>query len=230
LHDDEKPEERPGLRRIRPALTVFGALLIGALGSGLWELFLRDLLLALGNSVLSLVARIWGGYVDVLHQQIGNSHPDLLVVPIFAIVVFGVLMTPWFLLAKVIRLLGDAERAIAGEGRRSRRTEEQATATLRRLKRHVFRVLIPLSVLVTATFSVQIWHTSYTRNAANWVSRSIEILAPNLTPERVLRFRSDLRQVNTAKQFFKLEDELRNTAKDSSIELPSFQAIGRSGA
>ena len=52
---------------VRSVLAVAAVLVLGALGSGLWELLLKDLFLGLGNVTLSLISLLWGGYVDLLH-------------------------------------------------------------------------------------------------------------------------------------------------------------------
>src|SRR5712691_9111175 len=90
-------------RMVRVAAAIMGTLLLGALGSGLWELVLRDVLAWAGNITLSLISAVWGGYVDALHRDIGKLYQDSLTWLLFALAVIFLIGAPWLLLAKVFQ-------------------------------------------------------------------------------------------------------------------------------
>lgn len=212
-------------------IKIAGALVVGALGSGLWEIAFKDAFLWLGNRLLTLVSTVWHGYVDQLHKQIGSSHSDLLVVPLFAFAVVSIFGALIFSLARLFRTLHLAERHLRGDDIPPRRSNEERRAELQRLRRKARWVLMPMSVAAAFMLSVQAANTIYTRNASNWSARSIEILAPYIEPNQVLLLRSKLRAVDSASKFYALEDELQATAKRVRIDLPSFTSIrGKSGA
>jgi hypothetical protein len=70
-------------RSAQAAVWVLGTIFLGALGSGLWELALRDIFTGLGNLTLRFISTIWGGYVDLLHKKVGKLSTDILSLPTF---------------------------------------------------------------------------------------------------------------------------------------------------
>jgi hypothetical protein len=67
----------------------------------------------------------------------------------------------------------------------------------------------------------------YTREASTFVERSIEILTPNIPPDRVLQLRAKYRSVDSAQKFYDLHDELQTIAKEKNVTLPKFTVIKR---
>ena len=49
-------------------VSYFWIILIGALGSGLWDLFLKDLLYNTGNVFVNSMSYMYSGYIDSLYN------------------------------------------------------------------------------------------------------------------------------------------------------------------
>lgn len=206
---------------------ILGVLILGALGSGLWELILRDVLFKLGNAVLSLLATLWGGYVDVLHHGIGKLRGDLLVVPIFATAIAVLVVGPWVLVYYLRRKVANIEQRALGAPEPKPLTEASFHNEIAKIRKMISWQFIPLVALFVAIIAIQVWQTQYTREASTWAEQSIEILAPNIGSQEVLRLRSQLRAVERANQFYLLEEKLREHAKHFSVDLPPFASIGK---
>ncbi len=103
---------------------------------------------------------------------------------------------------------------------------EDAITKLIRLKRQIYYVSM-FMVLIFAYFATMFVGELYTRDAAIFVDRSIEILAPTIPPEKVLQLRAKYRSVDSAQKFYELHDELQTIAKEKNVTLPKFTVIKR---
>ena len=210
----------------RSVLAVAATLILGALGSGLWELLLKDLFVGLGNITLSLIGWLWSGYIDVLHKNIGEMDGDLLALPVFAFTIVTVVGMPWFLIWKLMHMVAKIESRIQNKDIDHSDDDLPISEHLLRIRRKIFRLLFPLAALTTALFLILNWQLLYTRDAGSWTLRSIEIIAPYITIEERTRLISELRQVESAKQFFALHQTLVGHANLANIKLPKFTPLG----
>ena len=219
-------------RRVSPAKlirNIAGALVLGALGSGLWELALRDAFFAMGNAVLGLIAVVWGGYLDFLHASIGKLRTDVLVVPIYAVFVTMAILGPVVLFRYLRSKLTQLEERLSPRKHRDPFSMEEFIQEIKSVRRMLHWQLAPLLLLFVAFFLVQVWQAQYTRSASTWSEQSIEILAPYIGIDEVLRLRSQLRSVQAAKPFFALEARIRELSRIHKASLPNFTSIGGRG-
>lgn len=218
-------------RVVRVVGAILGTLILGALGSGLWELLVRDVIVGLGNITLSLISSVWGGYVDLLHRDIGKLRSDLLVAPIFIVFMLVLIAGPLFyvllFLRRNSRLIKDASED--GDDHQPM-TREQFLERMKAIRRTIFRQMFPMTIVIAFLYSVLFWQIAYTRNAGVWAERSIEILLPHVSTQEHDKLRSDLRAVEGAQQFYSLEGRLRELAKTASITLPPFTVIRKRNA
>lgn len=217
-------------RAVQVIATVIATILLGALGSGLWELFLRDIILGLGNFTLSLISSVWGGYVDLLHRDVGKLRSDLLVTPLFAFFLVILIFGPWFYVKKLLSRVSYLRKELTITGDEASQSLEQITCMVDTIRRKIFRILIPIIFCSSVMYAILGWQLTYTRNAGTWAERSIEILLPYVTPQEHNKLRSDLRMVETAEQFYALEKQLQAQARKASIRLPSFTIIKKPNA
>lgn len=216
--------------RIKVIFGIISALFLGALGSGLWDLILRDIVVGLGNITLTMISTVWGGYVNLLHKDIGKLHGDLLSVPGFTFATVFLLLVPWILVMDTLRNISKLHKKIT-EGKKSKPlSKEELLLKVNFYRKNILRAMIPLTVLLTILVAVLFWQITYTRNAANWAERSIEILLPYVTAQEHNKFRSDLRAIENAEQFYTLEKHLQDTAAKASIKLPPFTVIRKRNA
>ena len=217
-------------RSAQATVWVLGTIFLGALGSGLLEIALRDIFTGLRNLTLMLISTFWGGYVDLLHKSVGKLNTDLLSLPTFAMVTGLVLFGPWFLIIHLLKRISRLKNHLTKKADEEVPTPEELLNEINSMRKRVFQLLIPLMVFTTLFYAISFWQLGYTRNAGNWAEQSIEILRPYMSEGEYVKFRSDLRAVSTADQFYKLETKLREAARKSSTELPEFTVIRRLGA
>jgi hypothetical protein len=179
-----------------------------------------------------LISTIWGGYVDLLHKSIGKLNTDLLSLPTFAMVTGLVLFGPWFLIIHLLKRISRLKNHLTKKADEDEEVSnpEELLNEINSMRRRVFQLLIPVMVITTLFYAISFWQLGYTRNAGNWAEQSIEILRPYMSEREYVKFRSDLRAVSTADQFYKLETKLQEAARKSSTKLPEFTVIRRFGA
>lgn len=239
---------------IRGAVGVFGAVLISVLGSALWEFVFRDSIVALGNCTLSLMSSLWGGYVDLLHRDIGKLRSDLLIVPIFIFVILILIFTPFMVYHFLVIWMRRANRewdemceeygvsidAAQGEVKRKRdgKTSDEIHAEIRgiiatgraklnSLRKLIYYGLLPCALAGVAVYTLVFLQGTYSRGAGVWADQSIEILRPYVSDHEHIKLRSSLRAISSAKQFYELEETLKAYAVKASVELPTFIVIRR---
>lgn len=218
-----------GNRVVRGILTLVATLFLGALGSGLWELILKDIFLGIGNQTLTLLSSLWSGYLDTLYQNVGKLQSDVLLIPIFSFFVGAGVLGPLYATQYLWRELASLERKASNSDRPDPTNILSIEQSIARVRRKIIRILLPLALVASAIFLVMTWQTLYTREASNWAERSIEIVAPHLKDDEHARLRASLRLISTAKEFSALRLALLSHAKEAGIELPEFKAVGVQG-
>jgi len=108
--------------------------------------------------------------------------------------------------------------------------DPQIYTMMAKLRRLIVWGLTPSVAILVFLIAIQAWQVTYTRSASTWSVQSIEILAPNIGNEEVVKLRSQLRQVITANQFYAFESALRAHAKKHAVQLPKFSSIGNTNS
>lgn len=106
------------------------------------------------------------------------------------------------------------------------RTVEAATDVAKMLKIYAYGYSVGILILLIVIGAISAGD-AYTRGAGVFVERSIEILAPNIPPDKHLQLRARYRSVDTPQKFYDLHDELQTLAKEKSVTLPKFSVIKR---
>lgn len=230
------PEKVSNSAISRQLKVVIGGLLIAILGSALWDFLFKAAFIAAGNFTLEAIASVWSGYVDVLHSKIGRLESDALVFPIYALVLVGFLGACLSMVIYFHNRIDANEKALDAlellekspvtltpnpELRRLRIREQIASS--RKMLNWQFT---PLVCFFAGFVLIIFWQALYTRGASNWSERSIEILAPNIGGEEVVRLRSQLRRVSSAKEFYEFEAAIREHAQKHTVPLFRFSSIG----
>jgi hypothetical protein len=225
---NEDPSGNTLRRRIR---TIGIALVLGAIGSGLWEVLLRPACVATGNGLLTLLSRTANGYVDALHEPIANGHAGHEALHVFTIGSMLLLSSYWLavivLRSMMDRLVHKVEerpmpqslgsRLLAGSG--------ALPVRARRLRRRSTVVMVVLASLTSVLVLEGVFRAMYEWRAVTFVERSLDILAPKMAESERLRLRAQYRSIGSAGDFYALEDALRGEATKQSVTLPEFGSV-----
>lgn len=214
-----------------------GALLIGALGSGLWEVAMKPTLMWIGTRLIEAAAFLWGGTLDSIYADVGAGNSERLVVLPFILSSVALLTLP---VAGAILVNGKVkdlqERWKRIKNRPSSNAVEElppieklladADARLRSLNISTKWFLLPGSLAVSLGVATITAEVLYVREASNWIERSIQIVAPAIAPVEHLQLLADYKAINSTKDYFVLDKKLRKIASTNGRVLPTFEGIG----
>jgi hypothetical protein len=185
-----------------------GTLILGALGSGLWEAVIRPsmlwfvtLMLNLGTLGLSSLRD--GIYVDVAKGSYEEAGLALLAMATGLLC--GVSTAPL-----VISL---ASRARDANGR-------STSVVVRVLRKNWMLIAIPL--IFGMIFCVNLFRVTYTAQAATYAEQLLQITDPYETERDRLLFRSELSQISSRDDYVRLVNKLKSIAASHNLKIPEF--------
>lgn len=221
-------------QKVKVVVFVFTTIFLGALGSGLWEIFLKDVFNYLGNTLLKLIGAVYSGFLDNLHADIARGDIDRysLFPYIMLIVIFCCM--PWWLIVYsryMMRSL-DAEfdRMMLPDNNISieERTERliKRTGKLKNSVKILIRTMLVLAVIITLNLISSATRDVYATSGAIYLDCSIEIVAPYISSTDVLQLRAAFRSIKTTADFHSLDLKLKQIAENAKVGLPKFNSIG----
>jgi TRAP-type C4-dicarboxylate transport system permease small subunit len=205
------------------AITIF----LGAIGSGLWELFLGPLLHKASDFTLTTISSLFHGYVDFIYRGVSRNPSDYLALLPYTLIFTVLISFPWFgfliLLIRTNQLIKDIQSPIEKDN--SDLTPEKLSQKVRVTRKRILFIMLPLTIISTFIYLQEVIQTIHSRKAAIFIERSIEIVTPVIDQKTRLNLRAQFRAIETAKDFYSLEDKLRKIASDNNVKLPEFESI-----
>ncbi|MBW2663783.1 MAG: hypothetical protein JRD93_17845 [Deltaproteobacteria bacterium] len=101
----DTPKEVP-----KKIIAISVAILLGAIGSGVWDLFLRDLLLFCGRKTLMLLGSLYSA--DRLYRYTGQGDVDYFGMMPFVFLMMFVSVFPWYALISVYSSINEMQRKL----------------------------------------------------------------------------------------------------------------------
>ncbi|HCE3215920.1 TPA: hypothetical protein NGS02_004536 [Vibrio parahaemolyticus] len=207
----EAVQEVEKVGRRKRVWSVMSIIFLGSLGSGLWDLFLKDSLFFILQWVTNIADSIFVGFADSFYSDVGKASQPMLtvLVPIFMVV--AVIAFTWF---NTVMYFVQSSKDYTPSPNKSR-------------KRVPFlSVFFPvMTCLITATYGHALVSDVYNFKVSNYVERSIEILRPGISESKYIELRAQYRQVETRDQFQELFNELINLEEQSNVVLPKFEPL-----
>jgi hypothetical protein len=206
---------------VRNILTLLGALVIGALGSGIWDTLLKPMFSWLGTALLDVAtlgkqSLIDGIYVEVAkgsYERAANATYQLL------ITVLGVagIVIPLAALALLVllRKIDAGDSAVA----------ETVVGFYRRFFFKTGFALLIVECLLVGALVIETARLGYIIRASNFLEQSQRIIAPNVDQDQRLLTASMIAQMSTKAEFIKIVDGLRSVADAHNVKLPEFSAF-----
>jgi len=203
-------------------LFVFGTILLGAIGSGLWDWVLSDLLSWIGNTIVTLFSSLSHSYRDTLYKYINKGplyplieQPFLFWFMAIVVVMFIAFMRPYMRFKSIKEKLSGADKE----------TGESTDDKIEKISRLLNRRLLPLIGILVVFILLQAWQAMYQHKAALFIETSIEILAPYISTNEVLVLKSKYRQIDNSNKYYELVEILNKHASNSQILLSDFDPI-----
>jgi len=215
--------------------TLFGVLLVGAVGSGLWDLILKDVFYNIGSYFVQIVSHFYKGYLDVLYENVGKMNnafemlPGLLIITIIILFPFFMGSFAWTKLRNIdfkkLELKQDEVKQDDVKKTSDIFFEKFVLKYLNtRGKIVLFAILlgIPISLTYVDVFVTE--SSNYT--AYTYVERCIEIVRPDIENAEYFVLRREFRQIDSRQKLNDLINKLHLITLDSSVKLPKCKLYG----
>lgn len=211
---------------------VFNTIVLGALGSGLWELFVSDLLSWLGLASLEITSDLFAGFKDSLYAQVsdGTIVSYMKLPSVLAAVI--VVILPTFLLYKHIsnslvyvpRYPYKPIYRNEEEVDTLNKSEDEKELELVRMS-SVNSGFVSIMAVIILAYGFIAFKSLYTAKAATFIEKSLDIVAPHISTEKKLHLQASYRSISDSKSYMLIYSELKSLESELQIKLPEFQPI-----
>ena len=177
--------------------SIIGIIFIGAIGSGLWDVFLKDLVYNTGNLFVEIVSHFYIGYVDSLYENVGKSDSVLQYLPALFILICIIIPIPLYFILIFNRLYNELNRKDEGN------VESDKVSLIMKLSILLMKSKIRIySFILVTTLPLSIGciniiikeTTNY--NANIYIERALEIIRPNIDQPEYFILRGEYRQID----------------------------------
>ena len=202
-------------------LIILGTILLGAIGSGIWDWILADALTLAGNAILRLFSTAFGGYLDALYKEVGKGPLYPMLNSLFTMFFMLILIFP----ASAVLIINKKIKKLAHQKNKS---DDQGKNVDKKLEKAIklFKFqLLPLFGILVVFITMQIWQVVYSNSASSFVERSIDIISPHVSEIERKTLISEYRMISNADDFYKIENKLMKLASKNSLILPKFSSI-----
>jgi hypothetical protein len=189
-------------------LWLAGTLLLGALGSGLWEAAVKPSMLWFGTLMLDVATLGLSSLRDGMYLDVAKGTYERA----------GVM-----LLAMATGILCGFLTAPIAVGRILRKRDEDGrpnSATARILSKNW--LLATFALAFTMIFFVSFFRISYIVRASNYADQLARVTAPYVSERDRLMIQSELAQVETREDYVRLVYKLRKIASENDASVPDF--------
>ncbi|MEL6116877.1 hypothetical protein P0Y67_16830 [Photobacterium sp. SP02] len=195
---------------------ILATILLGAIGSGLWERVLSPALDELSRAAIRLVDGIYTGYLDSIYKSAAYDLPNIYQQKIAALILIIVGLV-W--IGTLVKNYNWWEKLIA-------RLPEDKCSILSTTYTTLFRAysfLIALSLFTMGMFLIS--KADYVQKTNAYSHQSLEILHPYVGTERYLMLKSEYYRVTSSSSFEKFNSQIKTLANKHQIMLPEFKVV-----
>jgi hypothetical protein len=204
--------------RWRTLLTVIGAVAVGALGSGLWDLIFKPVFVGLGTLILDVTTLGIKSIQDALYVQMAKGPHDR-ISQVSAVVICGTAIGGSF--AFVVVFIRYLKYRIAREIRSynlheaDRITKSGGERSSRDVKKLMFRGsggLLVLASLLSGQLLVLVVREAYIESGSIYLDQSLRVIAPFLTVDERVKLASRIAQMSSKADFEALRQDFTKIA------------------
>jgi hypothetical protein len=180
---------------------ILGTILLGAIGSGVWEWILSDFFSWLGSSFISLASSLSQTFVDSLYKDVwkGQNFPYLREVYSLTFVTYAMLPAMFGVFAR--KLKSNNNNASTNN------------------KRPNLYILIVIICAAGVMMTIKIWQTSFTARVASTLQSNTIILGPYITSSERIELESNFSVIETELKAIELKNKLVKFALKHQVKL-----------
>ena len=209
--------------------SLLSVVLVGAIGSGVWDIFLKELIYNLGGLLVKIATSFYKGYFDRLYENVGSKTDILLYIP--SVFILGtIIFLPIFFYLKLSTILRRAAKATDENQKIVKQELSKAqrfilTQAWEHSARFKIILIIPLifcSIIYTDILIVSVVNNS----AVKSVQRRLDIIRPYATEGGYYQLVSNFRMVKSRDSLQKLISDIDTIAIKQNIHLPELKLYG----
>jgi len=190
-------------KAIKIFLTLLGTLVLGALGSGLWERVFSRCFDWLVTTSVNMMSRLVANYQDSIYADVSNGFNEYSAVFVH-ILILMLLPTMYFYIWVRHPL--------------SKQTSDNHVREFIRSRRGYYTLgFVTLSLFVT--FAISSFKILYTNRIVTHSLKSIDMIAPHLTELEQRRLMAEFRSIVTKKDYDTFATHLASLAKTNGVVL-----------
>jgi hypothetical protein len=191
---------------------IIAAVLLGAIGSGLWETFLRPLVHMGVDLIVALFGSISQAFKDRLYREAAQGFHEQHSLSLL-LFIYGVLTGAITGSMMTVPLL-----AWLSKKREPHREVNQAgeATTLARMK---------FAAVLTGLFTFLAARASYINRVSTWSLTSIERVSASIDQSEYHRLRAMFYRVGSAKEYYDFYHALKKKAEEKAINLSEFEPL-----
>jgi len=186
-------------------------IVLGALGSGLWEWLLKPALAGTSEVVLNIATLGIEKFKDSLYREIAfgfRVEPSLRVFRVLYV------MLPYFLLGLFSGMyLARSGLKLAGNGSRE---------VAKKMLDLMLKPLLLLGAFILVFFTVQASQVAYINRAITHFNQLSAISAPYLSEQQRLMSRSEFARISSKANYEKVISDLRSVCMKNGVKPPEF--------
>jgi hypothetical protein len=209
----------------KAAGSIVGALVIGAIGSGIWQRAGDPLYVWIRDGALNLATLGMWTLKDSLYADVARGLHEAASSQLLVLALVG---STYAMFAFTILATGLARRWLPSflveKPRRSPdETKEKMEQDLRRMRRLVSYGLWPSMVVLIVGVAFTAIRISYTSSAIGYYQQLLNLVGPHVTADQVKVFNSRFAQIRSAQQYVTLTKEISGIARQHGLMLPDFE-------
>jgi len=213
---------KSALKRIK---SIGSIVLIGAIGSGLWDIFLKDLLFNVANLFVRFTSSIFSGYVDNLYSNVGSGGNTLVILPALIFIILSILspIIIYWVFSYLFQRMDVIDKTLEHEG--NSLFDRFASYIIGNRIKGMGVLLLP-AVLISGVY-VHILISEISQIlAVQCIERNLEIVRPYTTEDEFNKLWSDYRLIDGKVKLETLLDRTYEIAINNQIDLPEIQLLG----
>jgi hypothetical protein len=212
---------------------ILGTVLLGAIGSGVWERMLSPFSDTCINAVLNFFSFFSTRYSNSLYTEIGNANKEVFSLGTYGCILASIISLGWIyflnLLGKTnkelkeLQIMIDSSTGVPANNTiiKPKIDAERVDKKFKIIRVFIFAYLIIFSVILVSNFTRDI----YQYRTILYIEKTIDILAPFVDQQTNLKLRSTFRQIDSKSKFILLENQFIEIAKKNNIKLSEFNFI-----
>lgn len=203
-------------------LGVVVTVILGAVGSGLWEVVFSPAMSWVGRQILTLATLGLDSARDDIYREAAKGHHEKASFYIYLFVAFVLFLMPLVPLPFLLREKKELDRV---EQERSLEILQERIDFLNRKMNRLRKVAIGLLLFGSLDSSMLLVRASmgaYVNSVITDFNQNVMIVAPFISIEEERKIRSDFARMQNKQDYLKVTEALHRVAQTNRLDLPKF--------